>query len=178
MKGITSSPVKQKKPQMTPKLDDEAMEELTEAFRLFDTTSTGSVDAIEIKALFIALGFKSIKKAEVKQLLSNIDKTGTDTVTFNEFVAMVSPKILSRDPKEEIGRIFDLFDEEGNGVISFENLKKVSAELGENYTDKDMRQMVEEADRTGNGGIRRDDFYTIVMKGKNGDPLDYLSDDE
>jgi len=29
MKGITSSPVKQKKPQMTPKLDDEAMEELT-----------------------------------------------------------------------------------------------------------------------------------------------------
>ena len=39
---------------------------------------------------------------------------------------IVTPKIQSRDETEEIMKIFDLFDEDGTGEISFRNLKRVA----------------------------------------------------
>lgn len=35
-------------------------------------------------------------------------------------------------------RAFKLFDDDGDGVISFKNLKRVAKELGENMSDKEL----------------------------------------
>jgi Ca2+-binding EF-hand superfamily protein len=35
------------------------------------------------------------------------------------------------------------------GKISFKNLKRVAKELGENMTDEELQEMIEEADRDG-----------------------------
>lgn len=46
-------------------LDEEALEEIREAFNLFDTEGKGSIDVRELKAAFRALGFQ-VKKAEIR----------------------------------------------------------------------------------------------------------------
>jgi len=46
-------------------LDDEEMEEIREAFNLFDTDGKGTIDIRELKAAFRALGFQ-VCKAHVK----------------------------------------------------------------------------------------------------------------
>jgi hypothetical protein len=56
-----------------------------------------------------------------------------------------------RDSKEEIAKVFALFDHEGSGKISFRDLKRVINELGENISEDEMKEMIEEADRDGDG---------------------------
>ena len=72
-----------------PKLDAEQVEELKEAFSLFDTDGSGSIDAKELKAAMRALGFQ-VKKADVRKMIADID--AEETISFDGFVEMqVSP---------------------------------------------------------------------------------------
>ena len=64
-------------------------------------------------------------------LLADMDKElSSATVTFDEFIEMVTPRMLNRDSREEIMKVFALFDDDNTGAISFKNLKRVATELG------------------------------------------------
>ncbi len=54
-------------------LDEEHVEELREAFNLFDTDGSGTIDVRELKAAMRALGF-TVKKQEIRQMLVSILK--------------------------------------------------------------------------------------------------------
>lgn len=93
-----------------------------------------------------ALGFEP-KKEEIKKMISDIDKDGSGTIDFSEFLEMMTAKMSERDSREEILKAFRLFDDDETGKISFRNLKRVAKELGENMTDEELQEMIDEADR-------------------------------
>ena len=70
-------------------------------------------------------------------------------------MTMMSQKILNRDPKDEILKAFRLFDDDETGKISFKNLKHVAKELGERMTDEELQEMIDEADRDGDGEVHQ-----------------------
>jgi centrin-1 len=157
-------------------LDADQLEELKEAFNLFDTDGNGTIDAKELKAAMRALGFE-VKKADVRALIASIDKDESGAIDFAEFVDMMTGRMGDRDSKEEIAKVFSLFDPEGTGKISFRDLKRVVTELGEPISDEELREMISEADRNGDGAVELDDFVRI-MKKKSDNPLDDLDDDD
>mmetsp|Transcript_39442 Transcript_39442/g.84055 ORF Transcript_39442/g.84055 Transcript_39442/m.84055 type:complete len:93 (+) Transcript_39442:2-280(+) len=83
----------------------------------------------------------------------------------------MTDKMGTRDTEEEIMKVFQLFDEDNTGFITFKNLKKICQELGENLTDEEIQEMIEEADRNGDDQIDPEEFYR-VMKKRNDNPLD------
>jgi len=159
-------------------LTEEQKQEIREAFDLFDTDGSGTIDAKELKVAMRALGFEP-KKEEIKKMISDIDKDGSGTIDFAEFLEMMTAKMGEKDSREEILKAFRLFDDDETGKISLRNLKRVAKELGvtvliaphrllpfagENMTDEELQEMIEEADRDGDGEINEDEFLRIMKK--------------
>ncbi|NXY61620.1 CETN1 protein, partial [Callaeas wilsoni] len=149
----------------SPKLElpEEQQREIREAFELFDTDGSGSIDVKELKVAMRALGFEP-KKEEIKKMISDIDKEGTGKISCNDFLAVMSQKMAEKDSKEEILKAFKLFDDDETGKISFKNLKRVAKELGENLTDEELQEMIDEADRDGDGEVSEQEFLRIMKK--------------
>lgn len=49
---------------------------------------TGTIDAKELKVAMRALGFEP-KKDEIKRMINDIDKDGSGTIEFDEFLTMM-----------------------------------------------------------------------------------------
>jgi len=157
-------------------LDEEQIEELREAFNLFDTEHSGTIDARELKAALRALGFE-VKKEDVRRMLGDLGKDPTQPIDFNDFCEMMRGRMPDKNSRAEIDKVFALFDEDETGKISFRNLKRISQELGETLTDEELQEMIEEADRDGDGLISPDEFYRVMRK-RGGNPLDDFDSDD
>lgn len=144
-------------------LTDEQRQEIREAFDLFDTDGSGSIDAKELKVAMRALGFEP-KKEEIRKMIADIDKDGSGNIDFDEFLSMMTLKMGDRDSNAEMEKAFRLFDDDETGRITFRNLKRVAKELGEDMTDEELQEMIDEADREGTGEVSLDDFKRIMKK--------------
>mmetsp|Transcript_35272 Transcript_35272/g.51830 ORF Transcript_35272/g.51830 Transcript_35272/m.51830 type:complete len:170 (-) Transcript_35272:215-724(-) len=146
-----------------PGLSKEEIEEIKEAFNLFDTDGSGTIDPKELKSAMQSLGFEA-KNATIYQMIGDIDKDGSGSIDFDEFLDMMTAKMSDKDSKEDIGKVFNLFDDDKSGKISLRNLKRVARELGETMSDAELMEMIERADTDEDGEINPDEFYAIMTK--------------
>ncbi|CDW86002.1 centrin [Stylonychia lemnae] len=144
-------------------LSDEQKQEIKEAFDLFDTDKTGTIDYHELKVAMRALGF-DVKKQEVLNLMKEYDRDNTGQIEYHDFLEIMTHKISERDPVEEILKAFKLFDEDNTGRISLRNLRRVARELGENLSDDELQAMIDEFDKDGDGEINEQEFLNIMKQ--------------
>ena len=69
--------------------DDNAEEEMLEAFRVFDTDGNGSITADELRQIFNNLGEK-LTEEEIADMIEEADTDGDGEINYQEFVAMMS----------------------------------------------------------------------------------------
>merc|ERR1712094_3094 len=105
-------------------ISEEQMEEIREAFNLFDNDQSGAIDVRELKAAMRALGFE-VKNEELKKMVSDVDNGGNGTIEFVEFLGMMTGKMGEKDSREDIEKVFKLFDDDNTNKISFRNLARV-----------------------------------------------------
>lgn len=152
-------------------------------FALFDLDKDNHIDYHELKVALKALGFDLPKQDLVSilqthgipasSLTNNPSAQASQHPTFSgpsrlllphaTFVTIAAQRILDRDPREEIMRAFDLFDQEGKGRIDLQDLRRVARELGEGLQEEELQAMIDEFDVRGEGGISREEFIGICL---------------
>lgn len=160
--GIAAAPsVRKRRFELT----DEQRQEIREAFDLFDSDKNGLIDAHEMKVAMRALGFDA-KKEEVLRMMEDCptrDQHGQLLIDVHSFTDLMTDKFAQRDPRQEMIKAFQLFDEQNTGKISLRSLRRVARELGENMTDDELQAMIDEFDRDQDGEINLEEFLAIML---------------
>jgi len=144
-------------------LTAEQRNEIKEAFDLFDVDGSGTIDVKELMVAMRALGFEP-RKDEVRRLMDDLDRNNTGTISYEDFVQLMTKKISERDSTEELANTFRLFDDDGSGTISFEKLKRIAKEIGEVISDEELLEMIREADTNNDDEVTETDFLRMMQK--------------
>merc|ERR1719229_1414999 len=76
-----------------PELTEEQKQEIKEAFELFDTDRSGSIDYHELKVAMRALGF-DMKKQELVKIIEQYDTEESGRITSQDFNEIMTQQIL------------------------------------------------------------------------------------
>lgn len=79
---------------------------------------------------------------------------------------MMLKKMKETDSEEEIREAFRVFDKDGNGFISADELRHVMTSLGEKLTDEEVDEMIREADIDGDGQINYEGASTTTISNR------------
>ncbi|XP_075581547.1 LOW QUALITY PROTEIN: calmodulin-like [Pelecanus crispus] len=101
-------------------------------------------------------------KAELQDMINEVDADGNSTTNFPEFLTAVARKMKDTDSEEEICEASHVFDKDGNGYISAAELRHVMASLGEKVTDDEVDEMMREADIDGDGQVNYEEVVQIM----------------
>ncbi|KAF2161508.1 hypothetical protein M409DRAFT_28235 [Zasmidium cellare ATCC 36951] len=138
--------------------------ELQEAFKAFDKNGDGEITAEELGDVMRSLGLNPTD-SELKDMIGEVDVDNTGSIDIHEFVTMMSHKLADTDYDQELRDAFRVFDRDGSGTISTDELKKVMVALGEDLSDAEIEQMMQEADVDRSGTVDFEEFAKL-MKGK------------
>ena len=149
---------------VTENLSAQDVRDLRLVFDIFDVDKSGFIDYGELRKACKILGF-SLTKSEIRKLLTDVDIDKSGHIDFNEFLEfIISRQGDDRDIFSEIGQGFKLFDHDGTGKITLENLKWASRETGVFLTDQDIKGMIYEADKDGDNEIDLDEFIGVMLQ--------------
>ena len=85
---------------------------------------------------------------------------------------MEAEKVLSHQQISELKEAFQLFDRDGDGTISTDELGIVLRSIGQNPTDKEIEEMIAEVDDDNNGYCEYDEFLLLMSKKINEGQMD------
>jgi Ca2+-binding EF-hand superfamily protein len=136
--------------------------EIKEAFNLFDTDKSGTIDVQEFKDALNNLGLDDNNGAFV-QLLDNIDANKSGKVDFDEFVNLLTVHGSDLSTKEDLERVYTYFlgDDKGD-KIDINHLRDVCELLGEKLSDEELEEMIFRADVDKDGKVSFDEYYNIM----------------
>ncbi len=92
-----------------PSFTEDEIEELREAFNLFDTEGRGTINPKDLKGAMQSLGFET-KNPIIYNIIAEMDTGSDEGITFDSFLNTLAAKLGDRQSQEGIGRIFELFD--------------------------------------------------------------------
>mmetsp|Transcript_67420 Transcript_67420/g.188122 ORF Transcript_67420/g.188122 Transcript_67420/m.188122 type:complete len:199 (-) Transcript_67420:140-736(-) len=131
--------------------------DMKKAFDMIDEDGSGLIDAEELQGAAVALGIPMEENIAV--LL------GTSKISFDEFFKRMTAKLTPADKADDIMAIFELFDNDSTGTISFDNLQNIARIIGARESASQIQDMLSTLDTDGDGELDPVDFYTCLVSG-------------
>ncbi|KAJ1650033.1 hypothetical protein IWQ61_009055 [Dispira simplex] len=139
--------------------------QLQTAFHAYDTTNAGSIKTQDLKFVLKAVGL-DYSPAQLRTLITELDPQRLGRIDYQPFFETMQAKLAEQDSAEEIAKIFTMFDASRSGKIGVKDLERVAVDLDEHIPLEELQQMIDMADRDGDGFVDLDDFTMILKRSK------------
>ena len=144
-----------------PEFNKEELYSLEKAFKLFADRN----GVMNLNNMVIAMKELKFDQSEpvVYDIISEIESENSTGLTYDEFVDKLTEKLQDRESDKATERVFDLFVEDPKGTVTYEVLKKVHEDIGEDASEDDLRRLIKSGASNGND-IPYEEFRSIMVK--------------
>ena len=94
-----------------------------------------------------------VSDEEARAIFDDLDEDGSGTISSKEFYSLIP--IINR---------FQHYDRDGDGQISPEELKTTFEEMGDNFTDEEIDDLMDQVDTNRSGMIEFMEFYRLTKR--------------
>ncbi|XP_055378703.1 calcium-binding protein E63-1 isoform X3 [Condylostylus longicornis] len=150
--------------------------DLRTAFDLLDRNQDGRVTANELQFMLKNLGI-NVKDEIINDLIKEASQSGNGLIDETEFLQWVSKIQALRDESEEstskadpddditqdLVAAFRVFDRDGNGFITRDELQTAMEMIGENLTEAQVTELLTIADLDKDGKINYEEFARLLL---------------
>ena len=142
-------------------LTEDQIAEFKEVFSLIDKNADGAITIRELGAAMMSMG-QSPTEEELQEMIDEVDANGNGTIEFSEFINKMAGKMTFSPSEKDTYDAFRVFDKDGNGFISPTELRYVMTKMGQELTDEEVDQMIQEADLDGDGQVNYREFVKMM----------------
>lgn len=137
-------------------------EKLGKIFKALDTNGDGKLSKAEIHDGYEEHFGKLLNEDELDQLFNDVDTDKSGFIDYSEFIVatMSSKKNLS---EEKLTAAFKLFDSDGNGTISKDELTQVLS-TSHQIAPETIEEILKQADENDDGEIEFSEFCNLMSK--------------
>lgn len=138
-------------------------EKLRDAFELFDEDKDGELTAEEIQKIMNLHGIFPTEE-ELTEMIEKVDRNSNGTIDYEEFLQMMLgiSKVNEEEEEDDIKQAFKIFDKDGDGLITAEEIRLTMTGLGEELSESELTAMLTEADLNGDGFIDFSEFSNLM----------------
>ena len=141
------------------RLDENEICHLKDIFSAFDESKDGQITFDELTRGLIQLKSSHINEDDLFNIFKGIDVDKNGRIDYTEFIASTLHKKMYLR-KERLCEAFSMFDKDGSGIITKEELMKVLKT--EKYQEKEIDEYIKVADKNGDGAIDYREFLDFM----------------
>ncbi|KAK8958873.1 putative calcium-binding protein CML18 [Platanthera guangdongensis] len=131
------------------------MEEVKKVFNRYDANGDGKISASELGKVVRALS-ADVSDEGLRSMIQEMDADHDGVVDLEEFASFIRAGDVPGRGDADLKDAFDMYDVDGNGLISKSELHLVLKKLGEGCSVADCSRMIEVVDADGDGNVNFD----------------------
>ena len=144
-------------------LDNSQKARLQRAFSIFDKDDSGKISHTEMMGVLRLLG-NNPTNGELEDIIRSIDLNKDGFIDFDEFARVWwvrEQQQIEADFEDELQLAFGVFDTDGSGFITREELREKLTTLGEKLSEEEVEELLAEADTDKSGTISFEEFKAL-----------------
>ncbi len=142
-------------------LQEERRKLMKEVLDLYDPDNEGYVKSRDIAKILRAMG-RTLEDDDEQNFLQAADPDNSGKISKDNFLATVEAMFsLAKEEVNELLEAFKVFDLKNTGKISVKNFKKVLTDIGQEFSEEEVDDILKYIDIDRDGNINIKDFIQI-----------------
>lgn len=144
-------------------MDIKEIKQIREVFEILDINNNGLIDMEEMAVFLESQGFAQKNKV-LFSLFKEIPNEKRFQIDWAEFLEMFKHRVSENNSRLQMKNLFDFLTINQSNELSVDALKIMVKQLGEDISEKELKDMVKKADLDGDGKVNFEDFYALMMQ--------------
>ncbi|CAD8141516.1 unnamed protein product [Paramecium pentaurelia] len=143
-------------------MSNEEKDQLNQTFQSMDKNKDGQLSKEELIQAYTQVFNDELKaKHLVEEIFTQIDQNNSGKISYTEFL-VASAKQNTILSKTKIDQAFKMFDKDGNGQITKQELQDIMC--GVDIDNTQWAQIIAQCDKNGDGIIQYDEFANMLLQ--------------